>query len=165
MTKRIILLIVAATALGACDLFEGERVEVSNNAATANMSSGNSSTTATTSAGISSSRSLAGLSGGSGGDGGKDPGGAIQAGAGDGVIDPRFVGNWTDNGDCKQVMELRPDGTFLASSGLTGTWRVGEGELHFNANGELTTLRIDSVEPNRIVTTNAEGNTGPSTRC
>jgi hypothetical protein len=164
MNGKIIFPIAAMVALGACDYFQGDRVEATNNVANTSASAGNESAVAAPSgAGISSSRSLAGLSGGGAG-GGKDPGGAIEAGSA-GTIDPRFVGRWTDNGDCKQVMELRPDGTFLASSGVTGTWRVEGGELNFVTNDGVIPLRIDSVEPDRIVTTNAEGNTGPSTRC
>jgi len=163
MNHKTFLLLAAACALAGCDLLQGDKVEVSGNVAA--NASGNASATAPSSAGLTSSRSLAGLTGGGiSGDGGKDPN-AIPAGAGQGVIDPRLVGSWTDTGDCKAVMELRPDGTFLAANGLVGTWRVAGGTLNFTANGENIPLRLDSIEQDRIVTTNAEGNTGPSTRC
>ena len=165
MNGKILFPIAATVALGACDYFQGDRVEVTNDVANSSASAGNNSAVAPPAGGgISSSRSLAGLSGGGAADGGKDPGGAIEAGSG-GVIDPRFVGRWTDNGDCKQVMELRPDGTFLASTGVTGIWRVEGGELNFVTDDGVIPLRIEAVESDRIVTTNAEGNTGPSTRC
>ena len=164
MNPKTFLLLAAAGALAGCDLLQGDTVEVSGNLA-ANASSGNASAAAPSSAGLTSSRSLAGLTGeGISADGGKDPN-AIPAGAGQGVIDPRLIGRWTDTGDCKAVMELRPDGTFLASNGLVGTWRVAGNTLNFSANGENIPLRLDSVGQDRIVTTNAQGNTGPSTRC
>ncbi len=167
MDRRSLLFLSAALALAACDQFGGDKVEVSGNVAAANASIGNASVTAAPSdAGITSSRSFAGLTGGNtGGDAGKDPGGAVQAGSGQGAIDPRFVGRWTDTGDCKAVMELRPDGTFVGSNGIEGTWRVDGADLNFSANGQVIPLRIDSVAQDRIVTTDAEGNTGPSTRC
>src|SRR5688572_32710989 len=122
MNHKTFLLLAAAGALAGCDLLQGDKAEVSGNVAATNAS-GNAVAAAPSSAGLTSSRSLAGLTGeGAPGAGGKDPA-AIPAAAGQGVIDPRLVGRCTDTGDCKAVMELRPDGTFLASNGLVGTWR------------------------------------------
>ena len=166
MNHKTFLLLAAAGALAGCDLLQGDKAEVSGNVAATNAS-GNAAAAAPSSAGLTSSRSLAGLTGegAPGADaGGKDPQ-AIQAGASQGIIDPRFVGLWTDNGDCKQASELRADGAFLAANGAAGRWQVVGGELVFTGQGGESRLRVESVEPDRIVTTNAEGNTGPSTRC
>ena len=163
--NRTILLILAAGALAGCDLLQGDKVEVSANVAAGNAASGNASASAApSSAGITSSRSLAGLTGGSsGGDGGKDPG-AIPAGASQGVADPRLVGRWTDTGDCKLTVELLPDGTFVSNNG-GGRWAVEGDTLVFSGNGRSYRMRLDSVEADRIVTTDQEGRAGQSTRC
>ena len=165
MRRPAILLTIVLLGLAGCDFLQGDRVEVSGNVAATNASAGNASASANpSSAGIGSSRSLAGLGGGGDPGGGKDPQ-AIPAGASQGVIDPRLVGRWTDNGDCKQASELRADGTFLSANGATGTWQLVGGELVFTGDGGEARLRVESVEQDRIVTTNAEGNTGASTRC
>ena len=165
MRRPAILLTIVLLGLAGCDFLQGDRVEVSGNVAATNASAGNASASASpSSAGIGSSRSLAGLSGGGDAGGGKDPQ-AIQAGASQGAIDPRLVGLWTDNGDCKQASELRADGSFLSASGATGRWQLEGDELVFSGEGGEARLRIESIEPDRIVTTNAEGSSGPSTRC
>lgn len=168
--KRLLLAATATLALAGCDripFLQGDRVEA--NLAATNAASGNASATAGPSdAGITSSRSLAGLggnsSGNTGGVGGKDPS-AVQAGSPQGAVDPRLAGRWTDTGDCKQAAELRPDGTFVAPNGAMGRWQVAGGDLVFTGAGGEFRLRLDSVEANRIVTTNREGQTGSSTRC
>ena len=167
--KRLILL--AATALmglAACDqipFLQGEQADGNETAAGAgNAASGNASAAAVPAdAGITSSRSLAGLSGGAS-DGGKDPATATQVGASQGVVDSRLVGRWTDNGDCKAAVEFRPDGTFVMPDGRGGRWQVDGDVLTFSGDGRFQ-LRLDSVEGDRIVTTNQEGQTGQSTRC
>ena len=168
MIGKTLLLLPAACALAGCDLLQGDKVEVSGNAA-ANASAGNASAAAApASAGITSSRSLAGLTGGSAGaapsDGGKDPSGAIPAAATPGVVDPRLVGSWTDTGDCKATVELRPDGSFVANTG-GGRWAVEGDDLVFSGNGQTYRLRLDAVEADRISTTDQDGRSGQSTRC
>lgn len=169
MNRKTLILLAAASALAGCDLLQGDKVEVSGNVAATNAS-GNASAAATpASAGITSSRSLAGLTGGDGGtsdgagDGGKDPG-AIPAGAAQGIVDPRLVGSWTDTGDCKVTVELRPDGSFVANNG-GGRWAVEGDVLVFSGNGQTYRLRLDRVEADRIQTTDQDGRTGQSTRC
>ena len=171
MKQLTIFAATALLALTACDkipFLQGGKAEANGSAA----APGN----AVADAGITQSRSLAGLNGGgesgaqSGGaqsGGSKDPaaGTAIEAGSTQGVVDPRLVGRWTDNGDCKDAAELRPDGTFLASNGASGRWSVAGNQLVFTGAGGEYRLRIDSVEPDRIVTTTAQGQSGGSTRC
>jgi hypothetical protein len=166
MRRTALICAIAPMALGGCDripFFQDDSVTVEANGAAANASvGGNASTVAD--AGITSSRSLSGLAGNSGGQGGKDPN-AIRARASEGGVDPRLVGRWTDSGDCKSFTELRPDGTFVADNGVVGRWEVNGEQLVLTNNGNEFRLRIDSVEANRIVTTSAQGQTGPSTRC
>ena len=173
MTRPILLAATASLALAGCDqipFFRGSGGD--GNSAAANASSGNASASAPANAGIGQSRSLAGLSGNQGqagqggqsGQGGKDPT-AIPASSSEGGVDPRLVGRWTDTGDCKAVTELRPDGTFVASGGGVGRWEVNGNELVFSGNGNEFRLRIESIEPGRVVTTTAEGQSGASTRC
>ena len=162
MRKPILLAAIPMLAMAGCDglpFFQGNQADTQANAANA---SGNA---AAADAGLTSSRSLAGLGGNSGGQGGKDPAaGAVQAGS-QGAVDPRLVGRWTDTGDCKTVTELRPDGTFVATNGVTGRWMFSGDQLVFSRGSEEFRLRVDSIEPDRIVTTSAEGQTGPSSRC
>ena len=162
MKKLTLAAVSAMLALAACDqipFLQGDRDQA--NAASTNAAGGNAAAAAD--AGITSSRSLAGLGGNQAGQGGKDPG-AVPAGA-QGQADPRLVGRWTDNGDCKQSAELRPDGSFVAPNGATGGWSVTGDELTFTgANGEFR-LHLDEVGPDRIVSTNQEGQRGISTRC
>ena len=164
-----ILSVLAATALlslTACDFLQGDKVEANGSAVVANASAGNASAAATPSdAGLTSSRSLAGLAGPANDGGGKDPEAAIEAGASQGVIDPRLVGRWSDSGDCKDAVELRPDGTFMTQAQLVGRWQVEGNQLVFSGNGNEVRLRLDSVQPNRIVNTDASGHTGQTIRC
>jgi hypothetical protein len=170
MTRPTLLAAIALLALAGCDripfLQGGGGGEANSAAANA---SGNASAAAPANSGIGQSRSLAGLSGnsgqaGQGGQGGKDPT-AIPASSSEGGVDPRLVGRWTDTGDCKTVTELRPDGTFVATSGVVGRWEVNGNDLIFSGNGNEYRLRIDSLEPGRVVTTTPEGQSGASTRC
>ena len=172
MTRPTLLAAIAMLALAGCDRIPFLQGDANpGNSAAANASAGNASAAAPPNAGIGSSRSLAGLAGNSTapadqpGQGGKDPT-AIQASASEGGVDPRLVGRWTDDGDCKSVMELRADGSFLASSGVAGRWEVNGNELIFLANGgQEFRLRVDSVGPDSVATTNAQGESGTSTRC
>ena len=167
--KRLTLLAVTAMlTLAACDqlpFLQGDKSEGNAAAETNGSAAGNASAAAApASAGVTSSRSLAGLSGG-GADGGKDPATAIQAGASQGTLDPRLVGRWSDTGDCKDAVDLRADGTFLAQNGGNGRWRVDGNNLVFFDEDQVVELQIEAIEPDRIVTTSAEGQTGPSIRC
>ena len=169
MKPLTLLAATAMLALAGCDripFLQGDQSEA--NAANANAAAGNASASvAPGDAGVTSSRSLAGLSGNTGegaqgGQSGKDPV-AVQAGSG--RLDPRLVGRWTDNGDCKVAAELRPDGVFVAPNGAQGRWEVVGSDLIFRGAGGEFRLRLDEVEPDRIVTTNQQGQTGGSTRC
>ena len=161
MSKSTLLAAIALLGLAACNRIsvgQGGNDSANGNAAVAD-------------AGITSSRSLAGLTGGSqssgdGGDGGgKDPPGAVEARSSEGVIDPRLVGSWSDNGTCKDAAQLRADGTFQAQNGAAGRWSLEGNQLVFRGgNGEFR-LQVDSIQPDRIVTTTAQGQTGASIRC
>ena len=167
--KKLTFLAVSALALAACDKipgFGGDQVE-----ANGSVVGGNAATpaNAVADAGVTSSRSLAGLSGAEAGGstGGKDPAAsdAIPASSSQGDVDPRFVGRWSDDGSCKDISELRADGAFRANNGAIGRWRVEGDELDFSGAGGVFRLHVDSIESNRIVTTNAQGQTGATIRC
>lgn len=171
MSKSTLLAAIALLGLAACN-----RISVgqggndsANGSAAANATAANSAgNVAVADAGITSSRSLAGLTGGSqssGDGGGKDPPGAVEARSSEGVIDPRLVGSWSDNGTCKDAAQLRADGTFQAQNGASGRWSLEGNQLVFRGgNGEFR-LQVDSIQPDRIVTTTAQGQTGASIRC
>ena len=82
-----------------------------------------------------------------------------------GSADPRFVGRWTDTGDCHDVVEMFADGTFRTRDGRIGRWEVSGDVMTFSGSGGTVRLRLDSVDADRIVSTNEEGETGTSTRC
>ena len=164
MKRQTVL--AALLVLGACDqipFLQGGGGE--GNLSAANASGGNASASATPGdAGITSSRSLAGLGNESGSQSGKDPV-AIPAGSPQGQVDPRLVGRWTDTKDCQQTAELRSDGNFVAPNGAMGRWHVAGNQLVFIGDGGEFRLRLDAIEPDRIVTTNSQGQTAQSTRC
>ena len=166
MKQLTILAATALLALTACDKIPF--LNGGNGSADAGNTANASNMAAAADAGVTSSRSLAGLSGGSESGatqgGGKDPT-ATQAASTEGVADPRLVGRWSDTGKCTDAAELRADGTFLAANGATGRWAVAGNQLIFSGPGGEFRLRIDSVEPNRIMTTTQEGQSGGSTRC
>ena len=166
---KLALLAVSALALTGCDKMPfggGGTVEANGSVAGTNAAS---TSNAASDAGVTSSRSLAGLGGSEGGspDGGKDPAAAsaIPASASQGGIDPRLVGRWSDNGSCNDISELRADGTFVANNGVTTRWSVVGDYIVFSTKERTIRLHIESVEPNRIVTTNEQGQSGPSIRC
>lgn len=168
MHKPTVVAAIALLALTACDRMpfgQGGNEAAAANAATANAA-GN---TSASDAGVTSSRSLAGLMGGnqSSADtgGGKDPAGAVQVSSNDGVIDPRLVGSWSDSGTCKDAAELRADGTFVAHNGATGRWSLVGNQLIFRGNGGEFRLQVQSIQPDRIAVTDANGQTGGSIRC
>jgi len=171
--KKLTFLAVSTLALAACDKipgFGGGQVEANGSVAGGNGAAPASNAVAD--AGVTSSRSLAGLSGAEAGGspdgtGGKDPAAtdAIPASASQGEVDPRFVGRWSDDGSCKDISELRADGAFRANNGAMGRWRVEGDELVFSGAGGVFRLHVDSIEPNRIVTTNAQGQSGATIRC
>jgi hypothetical protein len=168
--NKLTFLAVSALALAACDkipFLGGDPVEA--NASVAGRNSAAPSSNAVADAGVTSSRSLAGLSGAEAGGGtaGKDPAAsdAIPASSSQGAVDPRFVGRWSDDGSCKDISELRADGAFRANNGAIGRWRVEGDELVFSGAGGVFRLHVDSIEPDRIVTTNAQGQSGATIRC
>ena len=168
--NKLTFLVASALALAACDKirgFGGGQIEANGSVAGGNATAPASNVIAD--AGVTSSRSLAGLSGAEAGGatGGKDPApsNAIPANSSQGDVDPRFVGRWSDDGSCKDVSELRADGAFRANNGAMGRWRVEGDELVFSGAGGVFRLHVDSIEPNRIVTTNAQGQSGATIRC
>ena len=167
--NKLTFLVASALALAACDKipgFGGGQVEANGSVAGGNATAPASNVIAD--AGVTSSRSLAGLSGAEAGGttGGKDPApNAIPANSSQGDVDPRFVGRWSDDGSCKDISELRADGAFRANNGAMGRWRVEGDELVFSGAGGVFRLHVDSIEPNRIVTTNAQGQSGATIRC
>ncbi|HEX8654907.1 MAG TPA: hypothetical protein VF693_06770 [Allosphingosinicella sp.] len=74
-----------------------------------------------------------------------------------------IVGYWTDDGDCTNVIEFRPDGTFQAPSG-TGLWMLTLDKLIFQGV-RMVTARVQAPDPNTIILIHPDGSIGRSTRC
>ncbi|MEA3041220.1 MAG: hypothetical protein QOC65_709 [Sphingomonadales bacterium] len=74
-----------------------------------------------------------------------------------------LVGYWTDDGDCTNVIEFRPDGTFQAPSG-TGLWMLTRDKLIFQGVRTVT-ARVQAPDPNTIILIHPDGSIGRSTRC
>lgn len=136
-----------------------------NSAAGAGNAQASSAARTPADAGVTTSRSLAGLGVGNAGTGGKDPSaGATPAGAS--AIDPQLLlGRWTDDGDCKRDIEFRPDGTFRSYTGGEGRWVVEGDVLTLAGQGGSFELRLQSLDADTMMTLNAQGAVGRSTRC
>jgi len=165
MSRPTILAVSALICLCGCDAlsFGASGNEAAANAEPVNVSQATraaSAAPAPSDAGVTRSRSLEGLAGA----GGKDPA-AVQTGATGSIAPDWLVGRWTDNGDCKQVIEILADGSFISSSGGVGTWRVEDEALILSGAGGTFRLRLQSVLPGRIVTVAENGAVGQSTRC
>lgn len=160
----------AAATLGGCDYVNFSVGGNDSNAAAANAAApANAQASAQggtpANAGLTNSRSLAGLGVGNAGTGGKDPSaGATPAGAG--AIDPQLlVGRWTDDGDCKRDIEFRPDGTFRSYTGGEGSWELSGDVLTLTGVNGSFELRLQSLDPDTMMTVNPQGQQGRSTRC
>jgi hypothetical protein len=157
-----------ALALGACDYVNFSVGGNDSNSAAANAAAGAGNAQAATTpadAGVTTSRSLAGLGVGNAGTGGKDPSaGSVPAGAG--AIDPQLLlGRWTDDGNCKRDIEFRPDGTFRSFTGGEGSWELSGDVLTLSGVNGNFQLRLQSLDPDTMMTVNPQGQLGRSTRC
>ena len=169
---RAVLAIVAALALSGCDKI-GEMLGI--DASDTNRSASNGS-------------------GGSGGDGlianlqpvdgaappGQDegqPNGMQEAGPGEemppgpqdgmpGGIDPsQLIGRWGDNGNCAQAVQFFANYTFIAPNGGRGNWRLNGDRLTLFSGERSATFRLRSIDSQRLVVEDSNGQTSESIRC
>ena len=74
-----------------------------------------------------------------------------------------LVGFWTDDGDCTNVIEFRPDGTFHTSGG-TGLWVLTGDKLIFQGT-RMVSARLLAPDQDTIILIHPDGSIGRSTRC
>ncbi|HYG30625.1 MAG TPA: hypothetical protein VD887_10470 [Allosphingosinicella sp.] len=74
-----------------------------------------------------------------------------------------LLGFWTDDGDCANVIEFRPDGTFR-TGGETGLWILTGDRLTFQGTQPVS-ARLEAPNENTLVLIHPDGSTGRSTRC
>lgn len=94
--------------------------------------------------------------------------GPTQGGGGGGRGDQAaqaLVGTWGDNGDCRQHITLRPDGSFQLFDGGTGRWTLINGQLTFYGAGGTYEQRLEWIDSNNVMLTNPDGSVGRSQRC
>lgn len=75
-----------------------------------------------------------------------------------------LVGQWTDNGDCNNVIQFRGDGRFVLSNGQMGKWSLKGDQLSFSSASTVTS-KIEVVNADEVKLTHKDGSTGGSTRC
>jgi hypothetical protein len=81
-------------------------------------------------------------------------------------VDPSLlIGNWGDNGDCSQGIELRRDGTFVTSSGAVGNWSLNGDMLTMSGQNGSFRARLRAVDRWHLVVVNPNGSIGRSQRC
>lgn len=78
---------------------------------------------------------------------------------------PLLAGRWGDNGDCKQDVLLREDGTFQSYTGGEGRWSVESDVLTMAGAGGEVRLRVVELERDRMTVENDDGSIGHSQRC
>ena len=83
----------------------------------------------------------------------------------DGKPTPLLAGRWGDNGDCKQDVLLREDGTFQSYTGGEGRWSVESDVLTMAGAGGEVRLRVVELERDRMTVENDDGSIGHSQRC
>ncbi|WP_114953471.1 hypothetical protein [Sphingosinicella terrae] len=167
MRKRIALAMTVLLALAGCDrLGFGQGTAPQNdaveNSAKANVAAAQNAAPAD--AGITRSRSLAGLTGTSTDAGGKDPG-AIRASASGPIRADLLLGQWSDDGNCKQGVEFLADGTFTTSNGVAGEWSLDGSVLELAGPAETMRVELRAVTADRLVIANSDGTTAQSIRC
>ena len=77
----------------------------------------------------------------------------------------RLLGRWGDNGDCSRLVVFRGDGTFRASNGGEGTWRLARDRLTMTGGNGSTELTVRLLDNNRLRLARPDGSVGISQRC
>ena len=79
-----------------------------------------------------------------------------------------MIGRWTDDGNCSNsgptAISFLGNGSFVASNGGTGRWRLDGDRLTLSGRATAT-IRIIPTGPNAIDVINENGSRGRSTRC
>lgn len=75
-----------------------------------------------------------------------------------------LVGQWTDDGDCSRVTELRADGSFVAPNGGVGVWRFEAGRLTIAGSGGSFSWQAE-VDGDVMILIGADGSAIRSYRC
>jgi hypothetical protein len=153
--KTILKLTAAAAAiagLSACDMLGLNKSESGNGSAATNVAAntaapGNSSAAA-----------------GTGGKPGEASAAAPASAPFTGQVNSAFLlGRWTDNNDCTQTIEFRPDGTFVTPGG-NGMWALDADRLTFQGSSTIS-ARVQAPDANTITLIHDNGTLGRSTRC
>ncbi|MBX3562827.1 MAG: hypothetical protein KF780_13565 [Sphingomonas sp.] len=76
-----------------------------------------------------------------------------------------LVGRWGDNGDCRQDVIFRADGTFLSYTGGEGRWTLNGDRLALTGPGGEFVMRVRWGDSGRLIITNPDGSIGSSQRC
>ncbi len=192
MKAKALMLAVAVTALGGCNLIGGGAT-ADDSAAAENVAgaAGNGVADAQPGgdkragggegapgqpgdAGITNSRSLQAFSG----NGGAMPDGAALGGkegigggsgggsSGGGIISPQaLVGRWADNPDCSMDVTFFADGTFRSFNGGGGNWRLNGNSLNLAGGGGSYDMEILSYDGQVMQLRNPDGSIGRSRRC
>ena len=77
----------------------------------------------------------------------------------------RLLGRWGDNGDCSKLVIFRGDGTFRASNGGEGTWRLSGERLTVTGGNGSTVLIVRLLDNSRLRLARPDGSVGISQRC
>lgn len=86
--------------------------------------------------------------------------------AGAPVLDQNYLaGRWTDEGDCNRAYEFTADGRVIAADGSVGMWSLDGDELTASGPNGSVNMRIAPIDRNTMSVTNADGQSGASTRC
>jgi hypothetical protein len=82
------------------------------------------------------------------------------------VTPEMLIGLWSDNGDCNRGMLIRGDRSFHSfATNEGGTWRLERDVLTLNYSAGIHTLRVVSIESDRVVMVTPDGGVGDSYRC
>jgi membrane protein involved in colicin uptake len=129
-----------------------------------NKSGGGNATTASNVAANASAPANSTAAADTGGKPGEAAGAAPAAAPFTGQANSAFlVGRWTDNNDCTQTIEFRPDGTF-ATPGGSGMWALDGDRLTFQGSRTVS-ARLQAPDANTITLIHDDGTLGRSTRC
>jgi hypothetical protein len=153
--KTILKLTAAAAALAglsACDMLGLNKSESGNGTAATNVAANTGAPANSTAAA------------GTGGKPGEASGAAPASAPFTGQVNSAFlVGRWTDNNDCTQTIEFRPDGTFTTPGG-SGMWALDADRLTFQGSSTVS-ARVQAPDANTITLIHDNGALGRSTRC
>jgi hypothetical protein len=151
------IILAAAFALAACG-----QMPWANHASTTSTSTTSTSTSASGGGKVGETPSAP--------DSGKPAGGETadsQSGASSAKPNDNYsiVGLWGDNGDCKQFILIRENGTFLSYTGGQGNWTLGNDQLTLVGAGGTVPMGVHWVDADHVDLVNANGSVGHSQRC